>query len=40
MPAWGEIVKRKNPSSHIHIETDSEKSLKYFYMCLAALKQG
>ncbi|GMN47253.1 hypothetical protein TIFTF001_016425 [Ficus carica] len=40
LPARGEMVKRKNPSSDIHIETDSENSLKYFYMCLAASKQG
>ncbi|GMN31799.1 hypothetical protein TIFTF001_003404 [Ficus carica] len=40
LPALGEMVKRKNPSSDIHIETDSEKSLKYFYICLAASKQG
>ncbi|GMN59357.1 hypothetical protein TIFTF001_028458 [Ficus carica] len=33
-------LREKNHSSDIHIETDSEKSLKYFYMCLAALKQG
>ena len=38
--AWGEIAKIKNPRSDIHIETDSEKSLKYFYMCLVASKQS
>ena len=33
-------LREKNPSADIHIKTDSEKSLKYFYMYLAALKQG
>ncbi|GMN66771.1 hypothetical protein TIFTF001_035839 [Ficus carica] len=28
----GEMVKRKSPGSDIYIETDSGKSLKYFYM--------
>ncbi|GMN60885.1 hypothetical protein TIFTF001_029982 [Ficus carica] len=40
LPAWDEMIKKKNPTSDIHIETDSKKSLKYFYMCLAASKQG
>ncbi|GMN54174.1 hypothetical protein TIFTF001_023304 [Ficus carica] len=40
LPAWAEMVKRKNPASDIHIETDSENYLKYFYMCLAASKHG
>ena len=35
---WAELVKRKNPESDIHIETDSENCFKYFFMCLAASK--
>ena len=34
------MIKRKNLASDIHIETDLENSLKYFYMCLVASKQG
>ncbi|GMN23749.1 hypothetical protein TIFTF001_051327 [Ficus carica] len=40
LPTWTEMVKRKNPASNIHIETDSENCLKYFYICLAASKHG
>ncbi|GMN20950.1 hypothetical protein TIFTF001_051077 [Ficus carica] len=38
LPAWAEMVMRKNPASDIQIETDSENCFKYFYMCLAASK--
>ncbi|GMN67343.1 hypothetical protein TIFTF001_036405 [Ficus carica] len=34
------MVKRKNPASDIHIETDSRNCLQYFYMYLAASKHG
>ena len=34
------MVKKKNPGSDIHLETDEEDRFKYFYMCLAASKQG
>ncbi|GMN26694.1 hypothetical protein TIFTF001_040895 [Ficus carica] len=40
LPAWAEMVMRKNPASDIQIETDSENCFKYFYMCLAASKHG
>ncbi|GMN70093.1 hypothetical protein TIFTF001_039136 [Ficus carica] len=40
LPAWAEMVKRKNPAFDIHIETDSKNCLKYFYMCLATSKHG
>ncbi|GMN73597.1 hypothetical protein TIFTF001_053050, partial [Ficus carica] len=40
LPAWAEMVKRKNPASDIHIETDLENCLKHFYMCLAASKHS
>ncbi|GMN45026.1 hypothetical protein TIFTF001_014208, partial [Ficus carica] len=38
LPAWAEMVKRKNPGSDIDIETDSENCLQCFYMCLVASK--
>lgn len=40
LPAWAEMVKRKNPGSDIDIETDSENCLQCFYMRLAASKHG
>ncbi|GMN45101.1 hypothetical protein TIFTF001_014303 [Ficus carica] len=40
LPAWAEMVKRKNPASDIHIDIDSGNCLQYFYMCLAASKHG
>ncbi|GMN48651.1 hypothetical protein TIFTF001_017807 [Ficus carica] len=40
LPAWAEMVKRKNPASDIHIETDSGNCLQYFYMCLATSKHA
>ncbi|GMN60452.1 hypothetical protein TIFTF001_029541 [Ficus carica] len=40
LPAWAEMVMRKNSASNIQIETDSENCFKYFYMCLAASKHG
>ncbi|GMN22307.1 hypothetical protein TIFTF001_045637 [Ficus carica] len=40
LPAWAEMVKRKNHAFDIHIETDSGNCLQYFYICLAASKHG
>ncbi|GMN51466.1 hypothetical protein TIFTF001_020620 [Ficus carica] len=40
LPAWAEMVKRKNPASDIHIEIDSGNCLQHFYMCLAASNHG
>ncbi|GMN66772.1 hypothetical protein TIFTF001_035833 [Ficus carica] len=40
LPVWAEMVKRKNPASDIHIDTDSGNCLQYFYMCLAASEHG
>ncbi|GMN47410.1 hypothetical protein TIFTF001_016586 [Ficus carica] len=40
LPAWAEMVKRKNSGSDIDIETDSENCLQCFYMCLAASKHA
>ncbi|GMN58186.1 hypothetical protein TIFTF001_027275 [Ficus carica] len=40
LPAWAEMVKRKNHAFDIHIEIDSGNYLQYFYMCLAASKNG
>ncbi|GMN62595.1 hypothetical protein TIFTF001_031672 [Ficus carica] len=40
LPAWAEMVNRKNPGSDIDIETDSENCLQCFYMCLAASKHA
>ncbi|GMN68598.1 hypothetical protein TIFTF001_037654 [Ficus carica] len=40
LPAWAEMVKRKNHGSDIDIETDSANCLQCFYMCLAASKHG
>ncbi|GMN54036.1 hypothetical protein TIFTF001_023163 [Ficus carica] len=40
LPAWAEMVKRKNHAFNIHIEIDSGNCLQYFYMCLAASKHG
>ncbi|GMN48446.1 hypothetical protein TIFTF001_017612 [Ficus carica] len=40
LPAWAEMVKRKNHGSDIDIETDSENYLQCLYMCLAALKHA
>ncbi|GMN46264.1 hypothetical protein TIFTF001_015451 [Ficus carica] len=38
LPAWAEMVKRKNPRFDIDIETNSANYLQCFYMCLAASK--
>ncbi|XP_024026072.1 uncharacterized protein LOC112092958 [Morus notabilis] len=40
LPSWGEMVMKKNHGPDIHIKTYAEDRLKYFYMCLVALKQG
>ncbi|GMN54086.1 hypothetical protein TIFTF001_023214 [Ficus carica] len=40
LPAWAEMVKRKNHESDIDIETDSANCLQCFYMCLVASKHG